>query len=51
MCDFIEYSNVRHVVLSGVGISFALSHRVHYMLLGYNTGLSGCRNAGATANL
>ena len=50
MCDFIEYSNVRHVVLSGVGISFTLSHRVHNMLLGYYAGLSGCRNAGATSN-
>ena len=43
---FIEYSNVRHVVLSGVCISFTLSHRVHYMLIGCYARLLGCRNAG-----
>ena len=38
-----------HVGLSDVAISFTMSHGVHHILLAYHTGLSGCRDAGATS--
>ena len=46
MCDFIEYSNVRHVVLSGVGISLIMSQfTIHHYTI-----VPDCRFAGMPEN-